>query len=94
MNVPIAHITTEKPAGEPSRTDRLMARVAEHIATLEPAERAPWLRRQVGVWIRAYERWAYEIDAGHEEPSGATADDFLETISALNRLERACEASS
>lgn len=70
-----------------SRTDRLMARVVEQLATLAPAERPVWLRRQIAVWERQYERWALEVDSGKEmPPSDVTADDYLATISALGRL--------
>jgi hypothetical protein len=70
-----------------SRTEKFMARVVEHLATLTPAERSAWLRRQLGVWTRQYERWAEVIDGGKAEPiSDVTREDYLATISALDRL--------
>lgn len=75
-----------EPAGELSRTDRFMARLIEFIASLSPAERAAFVRRQRAVWIRHYERWAFEIDNGREAPGDITAEDYLATISALDRL--------
>lgn len=78
----------EKPTHAFERTSRFMERVHQEIKSMPDAEARVWVRRQLRVWVRAYERWALDIDAGRVVESDAVADDYLDTISALGRLLR------
>jgi hypothetical protein len=82
MNV-IAAIAAS--AGGSSKTERFCQRMDEYLATLAPEQRRAWLQRQLGVWVRQYERWAYDVDSGKPTPDGVDCNDYLDTISAIDR---------
>lgn len=66
------------------RTDRYMARVADHLATLPKTERLPFLRRERVKWIARSEEFAAKIDGGGEPSSDESIYDYTLTIMALS----------
>lgn len=84
-------IAPESPAGRPEasqdtrdRTERYAERVDEHLASLAPAKRLPWLLEQQRRWIDLSERFADRIDRGLAPEFGETIFDYTLTICALN----------
>ncbi len=69
---------------EPSRTDRYMARVEQHLLTFPRlSDKIGFLDTQIERWDRESER--FEETEGRSHP-GATAFDFAETTAALCAL--------
>lgn len=68
-----------------SRAARYMARVEDHLPTVE--DRAAFLRRELDKWQERYTSWALRVDLGTatDDDLAVSAYDFLETITALDR---------
>jgi hypothetical protein len=74
---------------DPSRTDRYIARVKEHLLTLSNDEaRRVFLNTQVDSWEERYRQ--FRTGEGTPTP-GATAFDYVETIAALGALRTTYE---
>lgn len=76
----------EKPGGGLSRTARFCQRMDAELAAMPLEARPAWLSRQLAVWLRRYEDWAYLVDKGSD--IGGHCDDYLDTISAIGRRLR------
>jgi hypothetical protein len=75
-----------------SRTDRFMARIDAHLATLPESKRRPFLAKQLWEWESRYTK--FQTTDGDSEPVTDPADppmatDFVLTICCLSeRLQR------
>jgi hypothetical protein len=76
---------SDPPPAVSDRTDRWLLRLADHLSTLEPAERVPFLLRQKEAWLRRYEAFAERVDSGRDPEFGEDAFDYLLTLAALDQ---------